>query len=162
VQDDAKFLVENNLAVMTVKKSVTSNDGECKVEGFGAGGFTPAKRAWALTWALLQLAVEIAVMITGSAFVIYSTTNENLILNAVALNFITQIDDTIYRFVINGLMRGWMEGIPVITMLCPCDDKAHDMGLFRTIVQVLGAYVNLAALALTTIICYYSACGTLQ
>jgi hypothetical protein len=173
------LLEQNNFAVMCVKRKVTAGvldraapvesmrtgedrngaGDECVVEGYGAGGFSKKGRCWALFWALTQLAIEALVIFVGSEFVLYSTSNEQLILNAVALTFVIQIDEAIYRFVVTGLMKGWMDGLIGIGLIAECSDPRHNMDTKRIISQIFGQYIQGLVLLVTALVCWASACN---
>ena len=54
-------------------------------------------RALLMTVPLLQIIIESAVMIVGIMYLLMTDSVEDLVLNTVAVNFISEIDDMLYR-----------------------------------------------------------------
>ena len=54
-------------------------------------------RALLMTLPLLQMIIESAVMIVGIMYLLMTDSVEDLVLNTVAVNFISEIDDMLYR-----------------------------------------------------------------
>jgi hypothetical protein len=50
----------------------------------------------------------------GSAFILHSAGDENLILNAVALCFVLDVDSYIYDFVTNGTIKQYLSALPAV------------------------------------------------
>ena len=132
------ILREKNVKLLAVKTLVKNDKGEeFRVEGFAAGGFTQLGRIWALFWVLVDVVVNAVVLMYGSIFVLFSGTNEELILNAVALNFISKIDDTAYDFLITRMVKGWIDELPEVGLVVGGTNK-HRVERRRLVAQVIG------------------------
>ncbi|GMH85205.1 hypothetical protein TrVE_jg13606 [Triparma verrucosa] len=106
-EEETKLLNEADTSAISVKKSfMNNNNEECIVETFGGGGFTKMERLWAYFWFLVKIGTEIFVILVGGGFVLHSPDHETLILNAVALAFILDIDDAAYKYSITDLQKG--------------------------------------------------------
>eukprot|EP00518_Triparma_eleuthera_P015905 CAMPEP_0197567918 /NCGR_PEP_ID=MMETSP1320-20131121/36412_1 /TAXON_ID=91990 /ORGANISM="Bolidomonas sp., Strain RCC2347" /LENGTH=346 /DNA_ID=CAMNT_0043130159 /DNA_START=13 /DNA_END=1053 /DNA_ORIENTATION=- len=152
------ILRSRNVNVLTHKKKVKGTSGEFEVEGFAAGGFTRTGRTWATFWALLDFLIAISVLSFGGAFVLYSDTNENLILNAVALNFISKIDDSSYEFIVTRTMKGWLEGLPDIGLVIGAENAECRVSKGRLIGQILGQWALVAILVVSSVALWKAVC----
>jgi hypothetical protein len=154
-------LRERNVKLLTTRTVVKNDRGEeFIVEGFAGGGFTPFGRIWALIWCLTDGIVNSVVLIYGSMFVLYSGTNEDLILNAVALNFISKIDDTAYDFLITKMVKGWIAELPQVGLVVGATTGKHRVGRMRLVSQILGQWIQVLVLIVATLVCWTP--GTLQ
>ena len=107
------------------------------------GGLSLFERAWCWLWIPVKLSVELHVMVSGSAYVLYADSNENPILNSVALLFITQIDVAAYSFAATHSIKALLNGVPDVGKVSECTDKQHTTGLVSTLAQMLGPWVQL-------------------
>lgn len=100
-------------ALSVTKTYLDANGKECKMETFGADGFLHKwERGWAYFWLIAQLSAENFLILVGSGFVLYSPDHETLILNAVALTFILEIDDADYSYTMTKQQKALLEGLP--------------------------------------------------
>ena len=120
---------------------MNQNNEEYIVETFGAGGFTKMERLWAYFWFLVKIGSELFVILVGGGFVLHSPDHETLILNAVALAFILDIDDAAYKYCITDLQKKLLKGLPDFSLInteneVPAQMKVAD---YQIVKQVLGS-----------------------
>jgi len=68
-----------------------------------------------ITWIVIlipKVAITFGLLIYGTGYVLRSRGNEALILNSVALTFITQVDDAFYHFTLLDRMKDWLDDMP--------------------------------------------------
>ena len=112
-------------------------------------GMTPwFKFVAILTIVLPKLLISIALAHYGSGFLLVSDDNESLILNTVALTFITQIDELVFESMTPGNVKIFIEKLPPQ----PISYGAKILGLARP-------YIVSAAIATITYVSYGDSCG---
>ena len=72
--------------------------------------------------------------------------NENLILDSVALLFITDIDNIAYKFRITDVFKNSVEGLPNIGKFPACTEQKHKALTCFSLVQYLGPLLSLVVL----------------
>jgi hypothetical protein len=92
---------------------------EFNVAHIAAGGVTPNYRDIMYLVCSIKLLVEAATSICGSGYVLYANSNEELLLNSLALFFILEIDDTMYRYLLSDVLKRFIE------------NEAPEIGLVR-------------------------------
>ena len=102
---------------------------------------TTFERAWCWLWILVKMVGEVLVLLSGSAYVLFADSNENLVLNSVALLFITQIDDVAYSFAVTDLLKGLLNGLPDIGKVDRCQEHAPSTSMFLS--QGFGPWLSL-------------------
>eukprot|EP00943_MAST-04B_sp_MAST-4B-sp1_P004998 g4998.t1 len=119
-KEDAQTLeeLETGLAVkFTYEKE---GDGvEYKFLQIAAGGITKDYRNAMYFVCAIKFVLEILLVIFGSAYVLYSKNAEGLILNSVAMTFISRMDNVAYQYVISSRLKSRLESIPCIGFLSP-------------------------------------------
>ena len=103
--------------------------------------------------------LEFMLVIFGSAYVLYSPNAEALILNSVAVTFISRMDNVAYQYVISSRLKVRLESIPCIGFLSPDamnpNLRINDLGICC---DVLGGWIlviNMLAICLSL---FYSWC----
>ena len=121
---------------------VTNSSGvEYRIECIAFGGFSSlASRYHAYFWVAVKALMEVGLFVSGTGFVLYANSNENLILKNVALTFITQIDDVLYKFAITDAFKQIMDNLPTIGKVSGCTDPRHKADQSSITFQMLGTY----------------------
>lgn len=144
-----QLLDKARTSAIAVKKShIYLNNEECKVETFGAGGSTKAERVWAFFWFLVKLCSEIFVILVGGGFVLHSPNHETLILNAVALAFILDIDDAAYKYSIADIHKLFLKLLPDFGLFQTENEVPAQMKFtnYQAVKPFLGSYFQILAL----------------
>ncbi|GMH95987.1 hypothetical protein TrVE_jg10997 [Triparma verrucosa] len=149
-EEETKLLNKAATSSIAVKKSVMNqNNEECIVETFGAGGFTKMERLWAYFWFLVKIGSEFFVILVGGGFVLHSPDHETLILNAVALAFMLDIDDAAYKYSITDYQKAFLKSLPDFGLINTENDDVPAQMKFTTyqaVKQGLGSYFQILAL----------------
>jgi len=128
------------------------------MEVIGCGGITTVERMWFRFWILLKIAAEGLVLFVGAGYVLYADSNENLILNSVALLFITQIDDIAYSFAVTDVFKNMLNGVPDIGKVSDCNVKEHRWGDTGYLCSGFGCWFFIAVLCGTSGVVYTVNC----
>ena len=131
------------------------------VETFGAGGFTKMERLWAYFWFLIKIGSEFFVILVGGGFVLHSPDHETLILNAVALTFILDMDDNAYKYSFTDLQKALLKGLPDFGLISTkINDVPAQMKLtgYQLLKQALGSFFQIIALLGVCTISWYANC----
>ena len=109
-----------------------------RFETFAFGGFLPLERAWAYFWGVVKLAMEVLLLVCGVGYVLYASSNEDLLMNSVALTFVSQIDDTAYSFCATRSFKGYMKGLPQMGFIMNDDkvDEEYQTGFSTELAQL--------------------------
>ena len=119
-KEDVKILeeLETGLAVKFAYEQ--EGDGvEYKFLQIAAGGITQEYRNFMYSICVGKFILEFMLVIFGSAYVLYSPNAEALILNSVAVTFISRMDNVAYQYVISSRLKVRLESIPCIGFLSP-------------------------------------------
>jgi len=108
---------------LATKHVVVQNCGEYKLEVSAFGGFSRWEQLVALGWGLIKFAMEVGLVVAGSGYVLHADSNENLLLNSVALAFVSQIDDVAYNFAVTSAFKTWMRALPQFGLIFSGDDN---------------------------------------
>ena len=137
-----------------------NNDEESIMETFGAGGFTKMERLWAYFWFLVKIGSEFFVILVGGGFVLHSPDHETLILNAVALAFILDIDDAAYKYSITDFQKSVLKGLPDFGLINTANEVPAQMKvtIYQTFKQVFGSYFQILALFGVCTVSWYANC----
>jgi len=115
-----------------------------RLETFAFGGFLPLERAWAYFWGVVKLAMEVLLLACGTGYVLYASSNEDLLMNSVALTFVSQIDDTAYSFCVTRIFKDYMEGLPQMGFIMNDKvDKDYRAGVTTLLAQTFGPWLQL-------------------
>jgi len=128
------------------------------MEEICCGGITTIERMWFWFWIFLKIAAEGLVLFVGARYVLYADSNENLILNSVALLFITQIDDIAYTFAVTDTFKIDLNGVPDIGKVLNCDIKEYEMGVSRVLYEILAPWFFIGVLLGTSAVVYTVNC----
>ena len=139
---------------------MNNNNEECIVETFGAGGFTKMERLWAYFWFLVKIGSEFFVILVGGGFVLHSPDHETLILNAVALAFILDIDDAAFKYSITDYQKGWLKGLPDFGLITTENEVPAQVKvtMYQKLKQLLGSYFQILALFGVCTVSWYANC----
>jgi len=118
-ETDALNEVKTSLAT---KHVVVKHGEEYKLEVSAFGGFSRWEQLVALGWGLIKFAMEVGLVVAGSGYVLHADSNENLLLNSVALAFVSQIDDVAYNFAVTSAFKTWMRALPQFGLIFSVDD----------------------------------------
>ena len=159
-KEDVKILeeLETGLAVKFAYEQ--EGDGvEYKFLQIAAGGITQEYRNFMYSICVGKFILEFMLVIFGSAYVLYSPNAEALILNSVAVTFISRMDNVAYQYVISSRLKVRLESIPCIGFLSPDamnpNLRINDLGICC---DVLGGWIlviNMLAICLSL---FYSWC----
>jgi len=69
-------------------------------DSFTIVGVTPVRFVVGIFAAAMQIIITLVLLVAGNAFLVRTDSVEDLVLNAVAMNFITQVDEMIYQVVV--------------------------------------------------------------
>ena len=76
------------------------------------GGVTSKFRAFMYSLFFLKTALEVALLYIGSAYILYAEKNEDLILNALSLAFVADLDNLAYAYLTTSHLKQKMEAMP--------------------------------------------------
>jgi len=156
-EKDEEILKYCNTSLVAKKVRVIKGN-EFNMEVICCGGITTVERMWFWFWIFLKIAAEGLVLFVGARYVLYADSNENLILNSVALLFITQIDDIAYNFAVTDLFKNLLNGVPDIGKINGCTVEEHRMGLGQVNFEFLGPWFFIAVLCGTSGVLYIGNC----
>ena len=130
------------------------------METFGAGGFTKMERLWAYFWCLVKIGSEFFVILVGGGFVLHSPDHETLILNAVALAFILDIDDAAYKYSITDIQKEVLKTLPDFGLISTENEVPAQMKFttYQFFKQAFGSYFQLLALFGVCTVSWYANC----
>ena len=139
-ETDALNEVKTSLATKHVV--VKDSDGnEHKLEVSAFGGFSRWEQLVALGWGLIKFAMEVGLVVAGSGYVLHADSNENLLLNSVALAFVSQIDDVAYNFAVTSAFKTYMRALPQFGLIFSGDDNLpYKASIFLGYAQFLGSW----------------------
>ncbi|GMH92704.1 hypothetical protein TrVE_jg10891 [Triparma verrucosa] len=160
-EEETELLNQNNASAISVKKSHTNQrNEEFMVETFGAGGFTKMERLWAYFWFLIKIGSELFVILAGGGFVLHSPDHETLILNAVALAFILDIDDAAYKYSITDMQKTALKSFPNFGLIMTENVVPAQMKFttYQECKQFLGSYFQILALFGVCTVSWYANC----
>lgn len=157
--EERDALSDSPVSVLAQEVDLINDDGnEYKLETIGVGGFTWLGRCWAYVWGLVKIAAEMLLLVGGTGYVLYADSNENLLLNSVALTFISQIDDVAYNFTLTTTLKGIVTALPNIG-LCDSENPKYNLGTVNIGAQFFGAWVQLLFLYGASAILWSVHCG---
>lgn len=107
-------------------KEKKNEDGESEVT-FHSGMTQCHKWYCYLTILIPKFGIAVALLTYGTGFVVTTVNNEDLILNAIALGFVLEIDDMAYNYFMTYQMQEVVSGLPpvVIEASCTTDFNTH-------------------------------------
>ncbi|GMI34927.1 hypothetical protein TeGR_g9098 [Tetraparma gracilis] len=148
--DADKEALDDKNSLLTKRVVVAKTNGtQYQIEVICCGGISSLERAWWWLWIVVKVVAELGCMVAGSGYVLYADSNENLILNSVALLFITQIDDIAYSFAVTDYFKGLLDGLPDIGKV-ECTDPEHKAGDGLVLAQLFGPWLSICLLFGTT------------
>lgn len=109
--------------MLRMQKFIDNSEQSPDDEGFGAEymsvnkvvtGMTVSERILAYGLLIGKSFVEVTLLYYGSAYIMFADTDENLILNAVALFFVVEIADYLYTFVTNRSVMAYLSNMPQV------------------------------------------------
>lgn len=116
-------------------------DSQGKADGFGKRQAVNTPFVWAMNVLIIapKVAVACGIWWTGTAFLLGAPSSEELLLNAVALVFVLEIDDYIYHGVVPEPLKAHIETFPPITQ---SEDEANDshFGTFWELWSMFGVH----------------------
>ena len=97
-QSERRALAKIRCCLGVRRQRLWVNGVEVEVSSFSRGGIGWCHRFLMYLVCAFKAAIEILLLVGGSGFVLSATTASELLLNSVALAFITQLDDVAYRY----------------------------------------------------------------
>lgn len=113
-------------------KEKKNEDGETETE-FHSGMTQCFKWYCYLTILIPKFGIAVALLTYGTGFVVTTVNDEDLILNAIALGFVLDIDDMAYNYFMTYQMREVVQGLPpvIIQATCATDFNTHYGTFFK-------------------------------
>ena len=109
---------------LTIK---THHGVEYSVTHISKGGVTKQYRAFMYLSFIMKACIEVCLLLIGSSYVLYSTTNANMILNTLSVTFIVNIDNFMYSFFISNTYKTMLEtGVPTLSLIRVPGKKLFD------------------------------------
>ena len=112
----------------TIKVKYGGDQIEFKVNHIVAGGVSKYYRClMILVGSVMKGIVELGVLVGGTSYIVYADSNENILLNAVSLLFILEIDNYMYNCVSSDVMKRFVENAtPEIALLKGTKEETGD------------------------------------
>ena len=104
---DASFLLRRKIVIDKGR-----NNEERAIHLVVKGGVTSKFRAFMYSLFFLKTALEVALLYIGSAYILYAEKNEDLILNALSLAFVADLDNLAYAYLTTSHLKQKMEAMP--------------------------------------------------
>jgi len=109
----------------------------------------------------VKLCVEVCLLVAGGGYIAMAATNEDVIVNAVAVTFVAEIDDLAFKFVVPKFVAKFMTSLPPLTV-CDHDDERVSEGkvsIADGLGQVFGVYFMIALLLAVVLSTTLGWCG---
>jgi len=134
-----------------VRSKVVENENgwQYKVNEIAFGGVTLHYRLWMFCVATFKITLEMVVFFFGSGYVALATTDEDLLLNAVALTFILQIDDAIFESTAQDFTMRLLNAMPTMGRLHKTSDLA---------IALIAPWATLVFIGVLTALGYHQWC----
>ena len=146
-KEDVPILEELGCGITARRIVVQNLEGvEYSIERVGHGGFTQESYYWAFFCCFTKVCMEVFMLLSGTAYVCYAASNEDLLMNAVALTFISQIDDIAYSFAVTDAFKNIMKTLPKIGFVDECKMTKYQISNTMAWAQILGPWANLLLL----------------
>ena len=114
------------------------------------GGITTGMRCYMYLLFVLKISIEIALLYVGSAYILYADSNENIILNALSLTFVAELDNLAYEYLTSSVVKRELGLLPKFgyNIQQVTDKGEFDCGNFIVLMeQVFGSWILLAFFA---------------
>ena len=112
----------------TVKVKIGGDQIEFKVNHIVAGGVVRYYR-WLMIFvgSIMKGIIELGVLVGGTSYIVYANSNENILLNAVSLLFILEIDNYMYNYMSSDVIKRFVENAtPEIALLKGTKEEMGD------------------------------------
>ena len=97
---------------------------------------------------VLKISIEIALLYVGSAYILYADSNENIILNALSLTFVAELDNLAYEYLTSSVVKRILGLLPKFGYNQVTDKGEFDCGNFIVLMeQAFGSWILLAFFA---------------
>jgi len=138
-------------SALGVRSKVVENENgwQFRVNEVAFGGVTLRHRLLMFCVATFKITLEMAVFFFGSGYVALATTDEDLLLNAVALTFILQIDDAIFESTTQDFTMRMLNAMPTMGRLHTTSDLA---------IALISPWATLVFIGMLTAGGYYQWC----
>lgn len=103
-----------------------------------------------------KLAVAVALLYFGSAYIVMAKDNENLILNTVAMLFIVEVDDVLYVLCVNDMVKNVVEDFP---QLGRDWEESMEKACFYSTVSLFTGYLVPLALVIICVLLSHHWCS---
>lgn len=109
--DDMEICTQLETCLVAQNVKVPTHHGvQYTVTRISKGGITCKYRVFMYFIFVIKCTIEIALLIIGSSYVVYSTSNANLILNTLSVIFIINIDNFMYGFFVSSSYKNILKG----------------------------------------------------